>query len=101
MFKNLRLTSFRGGGLLLSGFISSNKPLMSLSELYGWLTLQRFRITVMENGRNDNVTTFILQLPLAVFSFLVKFSSFALASKARIILHCSHLCAHCFKKTLT
>ena len=30
-------------------------------------------------------------LPLAVFSFSVKLSSFALASKARIILHDSYL----------
>ena len=29
-----------------------------------------------ENGRNDHVTMFILNLPLAVFSFLVKLSSF-------------------------
>lgn len=35
---------------------------------------------------------FILHLPLAVFSFLVKSSSFAFASKARISMHYSHLC---------
>ena len=44
--------------------------------------LKRFRIiiTFMANSRNDNVTMFILHLPLTVFSFKVKFSSFALAS---------------------
>ena len=36
------------------------------------------------NGRNDHVTMFNLHLPLAVFSLLVIFSSFVLASKARI-----------------
>ena len=36
-------------------------------------------------GRNDHVTMFILHLPLAVFSVAVKLSSFALASKVRII----------------
>ena len=44
---------------------------------------------------------FILYLPLAVFSFSVKSSSFALASKARISLHYSHLCTLYFKKTQT
>ena len=38
----------------------------------------------------DHVTMFILYLPLAVFSFSVKSSSFTLASKARISLHYSH-----------
>ena len=36
---------------------------------------------------------FALYLPLAFFNFSVKLSSFALASKVRIILHYSHLCA--------
>ena len=40
-----------------------------------------------ENGRNDHVTLFNLHLPFSVFCFLVKFSSFALASKAGIIKH--------------
>ena len=44
-----------------------------------------------EVGGNDHVTMFILHLPFAVFSFSVKLSSFTLVSKARIILHCSHL----------
>ena len=47
----------------------------------------------------DHVTMFILFLPLAVFSFSVKSSSLALASKARISLHYSHLCTFYFKKT--
>ena len=40
------------------------------------------------------MTMFIFRLLLAVFSFLEKLSSFALALKVRIILHCSHLCVH-------
>ena len=40
------------------------------------IILERFRIFT-ENGGNDPVTMFILYLPLAVFSFLVKLSSFA------------------------
>ena len=60
--------------------------------------LEVFRIMFKANG-NDHVIMFILLLPLAVFSFLAKFGSFALASKARITLHYSHLCTHFFKKT--
>ena len=44
-------------------------------------------------------TMYILHFPFAVFSFSVKLSSLALASKVRIILHYSHLCIHFFKKT--
>ena len=51
----------------------------------------RFRTTLTGNGRNYHVTMFILNLPLAAFSFLEKLSSFALASKARISLHFSLL----------
>ena len=43
------------------------------------------------NGRNDHVTMFTIYLPLAVFGFSIKLSSFASSSKARIILHYSHL----------
>ena len=42
---------------------------------------------------------FTLYLPCAVFSFEVELSSFALASKARIILYYSHLCTNLMKKT--
>ena len=42
---------------------------------------------------------FCLTFARAVFSFPVKLSSFALASKALIILHYSHLCTYFFKKT--
>ena len=56
-------------------------------------------MTFTANVRYDHVTMFTLYLPLAVFSFSVKSSSFALASKARIILHYSHFCTHNFKKT--
>ena len=42
---------------------------------------------VNRDVRYDHVAMFILYLPLAVFSFSVKSSSFALASKARISLH--------------
>ena len=45
------------------------------------------RLHEKANIRNDQVIMFILHLPLVVFSFPIKFSSFALASKARIILH--------------
>ena len=61
------------------------------------LSNRGIRITFAANGRNDHVTMFILYLPLAVFSFSVKLSIFALASKSRIILHNSHH-SH-FKKT--
>ena len=40
--------------------------------------IERFGITLTANGRNDHVTMFILHLPLAVFIFSVKLSSFAL-----------------------
>ena len=43
---------------------------------------------------------FILHLPLAVFSFLVKLSSFALVSNVRIILLYSHLSPFCLKRLL-
>ena len=46
----------------------------------------------MANVRYGHVTMFILYLPLAVFSFSLKSSSFVLTSKARISLHYSHLC---------
>ena len=58
-------------------------------------------ITLTANGRNDHVTMFTLYLPLAVFSFSVKLSSFALVSKDRIILHYSHLCFFFFQETLS
>ena len=61
--------------------------------------IERLRMTFTANVRYDHVTMFILYLPLAVFSFSVKSSSFALASKARISLHYSHLCTLYFKKT--
>lgn len=39
------------------------------------------------------MTMFTMYSPLSVFRFSVKLSSFALASKARIVLHYSHLCS--------
>ena len=43
--------------------------------------------------RSEHVTMFTLYLPLAVFSFSIKLSRFALASKVRIILrYYFHLC---------
>ena len=65
------------------------------------LILERLRITFKANGKrqNDHVTMFILNLPLAVFSFSVKSSGFALASKARIIQDHFHLCTFYFEKT--
>ena len=56
--------------------------------------MERFRVTCKTNGRNDHVTMFILHLSLAVFSFSVKLSSFALASKVRICLLYSHPCSN-------
>ena len=47
------------------------------------------------------MTMFILHMPLVVFSFSVELSSFALASKTRIILHYSHLCAHFLRRVPT
>ena len=38
-------------------------------------------MTFTADGRNDHVTMFSLHLPLAVFTFLVKLSTFAIASK--------------------
>ena len=65
------------------------------------LIIRKSRITFTANGRNDHVTMFTLYLPLVVFSFSAKLSSFALASKVRIILHYSHPCTNFFKKTST
>ena len=48
----------------------------------------------------DHVTLFTLYLLLAVFSFSVKLSSFALASQVRIILHYSHPFAHFFQENI-
>ena len=45
---------------------------------------------VYGNGRNDHVIMFTLHLSLLDFNFLVKFSSFVLALKVRIILHYSN-----------
>ena len=56
-------------------------------------------MTFTASVRYDHVSMFILYLPLAVFSFSVKSSSFALASNVRISLHYSHLCTLSFKKT--
>ena len=56
-------------------------------------------MTFTANVGYDHVTMFILYLPLAVFSFSVKSSSFALTTKARISLHYSYLCTLHFKKT--
>ena len=53
----------------------------------------------MSNGKNDHVNMFTMYLSLTIFSFLVKLSSFALASRVGIILHFSHLCTNFFKKT--
>ena len=50
------------------------------------------------NVRYDHVPMFILYLTLAVFSFSVKSSSFALASKVRISMPYFHLCILYFKK---
>ena len=49
--------------------------------------IRRFSIAFTANGRNDHVTMFIPHLWLAVFIFKAKLSSFALAPKARIVLH--------------
>ena len=46
----------------------------------------------------DLVIMFPLFLPLAVFSFSVKLSSFTLVANVRIILYFSHLYIHFFKK---
>ena len=62
-------------------------------------TRRRIKFTVNANGINDHVTMFSLHLPLAIFSFLVKLSSFPIASKARIVLHYYQLCTIFFKKT--
>ena len=65
------------------------------------VTLEGFKITLKANDRKDQRTMFILHLPLDVFIFSVKLSSFALVSKVKIILHYSHLRSifFFFKKT--
>ena len=63
-------------------------------------SVKRFRVGFTANGRNDHMTTFTLHLPLAVFSFLVKLSSFVSTSKARIILLYSHPCTHFFQENI-
>ena len=54
------------------------------------LTSHRGSLYTSQVKKMDLVTMFFLHLPRAVFSFTVKLSSFALASKARITLHYSH-----------
>ena len=54
---------------------------------------------ITSNDRNDLVTMFVHHLPLAVFSFSVKLSAFALASKVSI-LHCVHLCSNFFRENI-
>ena len=56
--------------------------------------MEKFGVAFTANGRNDHVTMVILHRPLAVLSFSVKLSCFALASKDRISLHHSHLCPY-------
>ena len=58
-------------------------------------------MTFTANGKReiDHDTMFILYLPLAAFSFSVKSSSSAFASKVRISLGYSHLYTLYFKKT--
>lgn len=67
-----------------------------------WVTktylLERFKITFTANGNNDHVTMLALYMQLAVFSLSVKVSSFALASKIRIILHYSPICVLIFSR---
>ena len=58
-------------------------------------------MTFTANVRYDHVTMFILYLPLPIFSFPVKSSSFAFALNVRISLHYSHFCTLYFKKTQT
>ena len=57
-------------------------------------TVRGIITSVCLNGRDNHVSMFIFRLLLAVFSFSEKLSSFALASKVRIILHCSRVCTH-------
>ena len=78
---------------------TTNLNQMSEQTKNSWFWIERRkvkleRITFTANGRNDHVTMFILHLPLTVFSFSVKSSSLALASKVRIILHYSCLCTN-------
>ena len=54
----------------------------------------------MANGRNEHVTMFTPYLPLAVFSFSVKLSSFALVLKDRIISYYYHLCTNFFQENI-
>ena len=81
--------------------IMATMAMMVMTMVIMMMITETFRNTFTPNrrGRNDHVTMFILYLLLAVFSFSVKFSSFGLASKARIILHHSHLSTYFFKKT--
>ena len=53
------------------------------------------------NGKRQKGPREHVSPKFATRCFLVKLSSFELASKTGIILQCSHLCTHFFKKTLT
>ena len=46
------------------------------------------------------MTRFIAHLPLVIFSFSEKLSSFPLAANARFILHYSHLCSHLIQEKI-
>ena len=59
-------------------------PHFNVVEILPW-KIERLRMTFMANVRYDHVTMFIFYLPLAVFSFSVKSSSFALASTTELV----------------
>ena len=76
--------------------LSTSCPVVSLVMKHK----RDLELRLRQTEENDHVTMFILLLPLAVFSFSVKLSSFALASKARISLHYSHQCIHFFQENI-
>ena len=75
------------------------KQLVFIERFKSSSSLGYVQLRQTANGRNDHVTLFILRFPPVFFSSSVKWSSIALASKARISWHYSHLCTHSFKKT--
>ena len=94
MSRNFRKVTLMSSGEMIvaffEAFLHSSSPVDAINFInFRALRKSYIRMTFTANGKRKyyHVTMFILHLPLAVFSFSVKSSSFALASKARISLH--------------
>ena len=61
--------------------------------------LERLRLAFTANGRSDHVIVISPRLPLTIYRFLVKVSSFVLAINIRIIFHHSRIRIIYFEET--